>query len=216
MKYVGAAFLALALVLGLLLVGTAMGWMGFSNDANGFEVDIPAQYSQMKNIYDNGYKEVLETAQVEQNYYDNFQKLWQGMLQGRYGANGSQAAFQFIKEANPNMSPDLAKKVMEKIETFHSNFSAAQTQMIAKKQAYGRFLKTSTDSRVYNALGGVFGASYPRIKCGAPDGSNDDYQILTSDKTETDFANHKADVLQIHPQPVVPAATAPKAKAAKR
>jgi hypothetical protein len=200
MKYIGLAFAALAIVLGLILVGGFMGWMGFSNDANGFEVDIPAQYSQMKNIYDNGYKQVLETAQVEQNYYDNFKQLWQGMLTGRYGPNGSQAAFQFIKEANPNLSPELAKKVMEQIETFHSNFSAAQTSIISKKQAYGRFLYSNTDSRIYNALAGMVGAKYPRIKCGVPDGSEDAYQILTSDKTETDFANHKAGVLVVHPK----------------
>jgi hypothetical protein len=112
---------------------------------------------------------------------------------------GKITILEFIKEANPNLSPDLAKKVMEQVETFHSTFSASQTQMIAKKQAYGRFLKTNTDSRIYNALGAVLGASYPRIHCGIPDGSTDDYQILTSDKTETDFAKHKADVLQIHP-----------------
>lgn len=199
MKYVGISFIALVLVLGALTVGLVMGWFGFSNDANGFEVDIPAQYKLMQNIYDNGYKEVLEKAQVEQNYYDQFKDLWHGMLLGRYGANGSQAAFQFIKEANPNMSPELAKQVMESIETFHANFSAAQTTMIAKKQAYGRFLFTSTDSRFYNALSGVFGAKYPHIKCGVPDGSADDYQIVTSDKTQQDFKNHAAPVLQIHP-----------------
>jgi hypothetical protein len=210
MKYVGLAFAALAIVGALICVGIVVGWFGFSNDANAFETDIPAQYKQMQNVYDNGYKQVLETAQVEQNYYDNFKTLWQGMLTGRYGPNGSQAAFQFIKEANPNLSPELAKKVMEQIETFHSTFSAAQTQMIAKKQAYGRFLTTNTDSRIFNALSGIVGLKYPHIKCGVPDGADDNYQILTSDKTQTDFANHKANVLQIHPP-----TPAPKAKAAK-
>lgn len=209
MKYIGLSLAAFAIIAACILAAGVVGWFGFSNDANGFEVDIPAQYSQMKNIYDNGYKQVLETAQVEQNYYDNFKALWQGMLQGRYGTKGSQAAFQFIKEANPNLSPDLAKKVMEQIETFHSNFSATQTQMIAKKQAYGRFLATNTDSRFYNLV-----SHYPHIACGVPDGSADNYQIITSDKTETDFAAHKADVLQIHPQSS--GSSSPKAKAATK
>jgi hypothetical protein len=192
MKYVGLAFIALFIVLALLGIGGVVGWFGFSNEANGFEVDIPAQYKVMQNIYDNGWKEVMEVAQVPENYRDDMKSVWQAALQGRYGDKGSQAVLQLITESNPQIDASLYKKVQEKIETFRSNFSAAQTTMIAKKQAYGRFLKTNTDSRFYNLF-----SSYPHIKCGVPDGSADDYQIVTSGKTQEDFRNHESAPLDL-------------------
>lgn len=176
----------------LLTVGLVLGYVSFSNDANGFEVDIPAQYQQMKNVYDNGWKQVMETAQVTDNYTDQMKDVWQAALAGRYGSKGSQAVFQFIKEANPNIDASLQKKVQEQIESFHSTFTASQTKIISEKQEYGRFLKATTSGRFYNMIG-----SYPHIACGIPDGSADKYAILTSDKTDTDFQFHRAGVLDL-------------------
>jgi hypothetical protein len=182
-------------VFALIGVGLVVGYVSFSNDANAFEVDIPAQYQQMKNVYDNGWKQVMETAQVPQNYTEDMQKVWQGALTGRYGANGSQATLQFIKEANPQIDASLYKKVQEQIESFHATFTAAQTKIISEKQAYGLMLKATTSGRFYNTIG-----SYPHIQCGVPDGAADKYAILTSDKTETDFQLHKADALDLRPK----------------
>lgn len=176
----------------LLTVGLVVGYVNFSNDANGFEVDIPAQYQQMKNVYDNGWKQVMETAQVTDNYTDQMKEVWQAALAGRYGSKGSQAVFQFIKEANPTIDASLQKKVQEQIEGFHSTFSASQTKIISEKQSYGRYLNATTSGRFYNMLG-----HYPHIACGIPDGSDDKYAILTSDKTDTDFQLHKAGVLDL-------------------
>jgi hypothetical protein len=174
---------------GVMLVG---GYISFSNDANHFEVDIPAQYQQMKNVYDNGWKQVMETAQVPENYRDDMQKVWQGALTGRYGANGSQATLQFIKESNPQIDASLYRKVQEQIESFHSTFEASQTKLISEKQSYGLMLKATTSGRFYNTIG-----SYPHIQCGVPDGAEDKYAILTSDKTQQDFNTHKADALNL-------------------
>ena len=174
----------------LIGVGLVVGYVGFSNDANAFEVDIPAQHQQMKNVYDNGWKQVMETAQVPQNYTEDMQKAWHGALTDRYGSKGSQAVLQLIKEANPQIDASLYKKVQEQIESFHATFTAAQTKIISEKQAYGLMLKATTSGRFYNTIG-----SYPHIQCGVPDGAEDKYAILTSDKTETDFQLHKADAL---------------------
>ena len=184
--------LAIFGVIVLMMVGLVIGYVGFSNDANGFEGGIPAQYQQMKNVYDNGWKQVMETSQVADNYTDQMKDVWQAALTGRYGANGSQAVLQFIKEANPNIDASLMKKVQEQIESFHATFSAAQTKIISEKQSYGHMLKATTSGRFYNMIG-----SYPHIQCGVPDGAEDKYAILTSDKTETDFQFHKAGVLDL-------------------
>jgi hypothetical protein len=169
-----------------------LGYVGWSNGANKFEVDIPAQYSEMQNVYDNGWKQVMEENQIPQNYADQVKDVFQGTMTGRYGPEGSKALFQMIKEQNPQLDPSLYRKVQESIERFHAGFQASQTQIISLKQSYGTYIAATTSGRLYNMMG-----SYPHIHCGVPAGSADDYQIVTSGKTQSDFQNHKADQLDL-------------------
>lgn len=189
------AGLAAGAVFGLILlmiVILGFGYIGWSNGANKFEADIPAQYEQMKNVYDNGWKQVMEENQIPQNYADQVKEIFQATMQGRYGADGSKAIFQMITESNPNVDPGLYKKVQESIEKFHSEFQASQTQIIALKQTYQTYITATTSGRIYNTVG-----SYPHIHCGVPAGQPDDYQIVTSGKTQDDFKSHKADQLDL-------------------
>lgn len=176
----------------LILVCFGFGYIGWSNGANKFEADIPAQYQQMQNVYDNGWKQVMEENQIADKYADQVKDIFQGIMTGRYGANGSQAIFQMIKEDNPKVDASLLKKVQESIERFHAEFSASQTQIIALKQSYQTYITATTSGRLYNGFG-----SYPHIPCGIPPGSADKYQIVTSGKTQTDFENHKSEALDL-------------------
>lgn len=192
MKTFGLVAAALALILVLVVGGLFFGYMGWSNDARTFEADIPAQYTQMQNAYDNGWKKVVETAQVPAMQQAAYKDVYDGVMKGRYGANGSQAMLQFIKEQNPTLDPALYTKIQQTIETFHNEFQASQTQIIAYKQSYSKLITATTEGRIYNMIGG-----YPHIRCGVPAGSADDYQIVTSDKTQTDFQNHKSEPLNL-------------------
>lgn len=188
-----ATFAVILTFVGVLVVATlalAFGYVGWSNDANAFEVDIPAQFTQMKNVYDNGWKQVMEQNQLSDKYAQQFKDAFQAIMRG--DDKGQQAMIQVLT-AMPNYDSSVVKKVMESVEQFHGQFSAAQTKIIAEKQAYGHYLVATTSGRFYNMVG-----HYPHIQCGVPDGSEDKYAILTSDKTETDFRNHKADALQLH------------------
>jgi hypothetical protein len=185
--------LAVIVLVPLVCVGVLLiGYISWSNEANKFEADIPAQYEQMKNVYDNGWKEVMETSQVPDNYTDDMKSVWQAALTGRYGASGSQAVLQFIKESNPNLDPSLYRAVQEKIEEFHSTFSTSQTRIISLKQSYNQYITATTAGRFYNMIG-----HYPHLRVGIPYGSQDDFAILTSGKTTTDFQKHEADALQL-------------------
>ena len=188
-KYFLFGALGLVIVGVLIVAFTLVGWVGWSNDANGFETDIPAQYKVMQNVYDNGWKQVMEQNQLSDKYAEQFKDAFQAIMRG--DKEGQQALIQVLT-AMPNYDSSVVKKVMESVETFHSNFSAAQTTIIAKKQAYGRFLTTNTDSRFYNMF-----SKYPHIHCGVPDGTQDDYQIVTSAKTQEDFRRHEAAPLDL-------------------
>jgi hypothetical protein len=187
MKYfaiIGSIILGAILVIAVTL---GLGYLGFSNQANGFEVDIKAKYSNNQNVYDNGFKKVMEIAQVPQMQVAGLKELYDGAMKGRYGADGSKALLQAIKEQNPDLNQTTYIKVQETIETFRNEFQANQTGLISQKQAYERFLVATTGGQFYNLIG-----HYPRIDLSA-------YDIVTSDQTQDAFRTKKAGPLQLTP-----------------
>ncbi len=168
-----------------VFVMAVIGFFNFQNIANQFEINIKAQYSQNKNNYDNGYKEVLEKAQVPDMYTEQLQNLYKTAMDARYGAEGSKALFQFIKEQNPTMDPDLFRQIQQSIESFRKRFEAEQKTLVSKKQAYATYLQATYAGRFYNMFGG-----YPKIDLTM-------YDIVTSEKTEHDFNTKKAEPLKL-------------------
>lgn len=194
MKAALLIFGVLAVLIVLGLGGLGMGYWGWSNDCRQAENDIVGQYTEMQNVYDNGWKKVVEIAQVPQNQMDNYKALYTDVMKGRYGADGSKAMFQFLKEQNPTLDPSLYTKLQQTIEIYHNDFQAAQTNLTAKKVDYKNLIDVGA-GRVYNMVG-----NYPRIHVGIPTGAQDDYQIVTSGKTQEDFKNHSAPALDLrHP-----------------
>lgn len=173
-------------VIVLLAVMAVIGFVGFQNDANTFEINIQAQYKNNQNIYDNGWKEVVEKAQIPEMAMDQMKKLYDGVMKGRYGEKGSQALLQFITEQNPNIDASLYKQIQQSIEIFHNEFSQTQTELIAKKQAYETFLRATVSGRFYNMVSG-----YPHIDLSK-------FDIVTSEKTEKDFETKKAEPLKLN------------------
>lgn len=161
------------------------GYIGFGNDANKFEVDIKAKYTDNQNVYDNGWKKVMEVAQVPALQTDALKSLYDATMKGRYGANGSKAMLQFIKEQNPALDQTTFLKIQQDIEAFRNEFQSNQTQLVSRKQAYETYLTATTSGRFYNMIGG-----YPHIDLTK-------YDIVTSDKTQQDFNTKRADPLKI-------------------
>lgn len=190
MKYV-LGVLGVIAVVGVLTAFTLVGgFLTFQNGANGHENGIKAQYTQNQNNYDNGFKKVLEVAQVSEFYAADFEKIYRSVLEGRYGANGSQAAMQWIQEQNPSIDSALYRQIQQTIEAFRNQFSQEQKQLISRKQEYENYLTTVTSNRFYNYLGGVVGGSYPKIDLAK-------YDIVTSGATATAFDTKRADPLTI-------------------
>lgn len=161
------------------------GYVGFSNDANGFEADIKAKYDNNRNVYDNGWKKVKEVAQVPDMQVEALQKIYATALQSRYGTGGSAALFQFIREQNPNLDQTTFLKIQQDIESFRMEFQSNQTGLVSRRQAYERFLTATTSGRFYNMLG-----HYPHIDLTK-------FDIVTSEKTEQDFTTKKAEPLKL-------------------
>lgn len=180
--------LALAVVIGSYFVG----YLGYRNTAQSFEVDIPAQYTETQNVYDNGWKKVVEIAQIPEMQAQQVKDVYAGVMTGRYGANGSKALTQVIFEQNPHLNSEVYTNVQRTVESFHDSFQASQTNLIARKQEYAKFVTATTAAIFYNGIG-----HYPHIKIGVPNGTQDDFQIVTSDKTQNDFKTHKSEPLNL-------------------
>ena len=180
-KVVTGIFAGIVVIAVIGLVAVAGIW----NDCSRFEADIKAQYSENQNNYDKMWKTITETAQVPGKYASDLKDLYVSTTRTRYGAGGSQAVLQFIKEHNPDLDPGLYKQVQQVIESGRIDFEAKQASLVDRKRIYeGTVLNTAVTGRVAKALG------FPRIDLSK-------YDIVTSAETDGAFATKKAEPLKV-------------------
>jgi hypothetical protein len=169
----------------LLFMGIAgSSVIGINNDLIAQEQSLEAQYKQDQNNYDNFTKKVVEIAQVPAMMRDDLEKVTKAAISGRYGADGSKAVFQFIKEQNPNVDSALYTKIQQVIDAGRTSFEAEQKMLIDKKRAYLTDLKSFPTNIVASFLG------FPKIDLSKID-------IVTSDRTEEAFKTKKDAPLKV-------------------
>jgi len=172
------AFVAIA---GVSYAGCAF---GFRSDCIRAEAGIKAQYSENQNNYDNMWKKFLEASQVNQAYAKDLKEVYQSAIQGRYSANGSQAAMQWIQEHNPTLDPTTYVKLQALIEAGRNSFEAEQKTLLDKKREYEVLLGSTTALFVNPFL------NFPRIDLSK-------YDIVTSNKTQKAFEEKKDDEIKL-------------------
>ena len=75
-------------------------------------------------------------AQIPEIYRDDLKEIISETFQGRYGAEGSKAVFQWIQEENPQVDSSLYKNIQVTIEAGRNEFTVAQTQLLDVKRSY--------------------------------------------------------------------------------
>lgn len=170
---IATALVSLGLVL-ILVVGYFIMGVSVSNEAARLEAQVKAQYDDNRNIYDNYFKKVKEIAQVPEMYVKDLQEVYKTAIGARYGADGSKAVFQFIREHNPNFDSSLYTKIQQVIEAGRKDFEVAQRTLLDKKAVY--------TAKLEQFPWGFFARSYgwPKIDLSKID-------IVTSDRTEKVF-----------------------------
>ena len=175
-----AVIIVLAILVGVVVAVVASTY----NTCVTHEAAIVAQYDQNRNNYDNYFKKIKEMAQVTDMYAGDFKKIYDGVMQGRYGADGSKAMMQWIQENNPQLSPELYTRIQQAIEAGRNGFEADQKALIARKQAYDVYRKSFPNNFVVGLVG------FPKIDLSK-------YDIVTSAETEKAFDTKKADPIQL-------------------
>lgn len=125
-----------AAVIGVLAIGAIGSYISYANYGNRTEVAIKAKYQDNENVYANGTQKVIEIAQVPSMYVADLKVIVTAAIQGRYGENGSQATFQWLKEQNPGLDPSMYVKIQQVIESFRNEFKNAQTALLDQCRSY--------------------------------------------------------------------------------
>ena len=130
---VGLGFVGL--IIALIIVATTS-YISANNYGARIEAQLNAEYDNNQNILAQGQQKVLEAAQVPAMYKDDFKELIAADIQGRYGPNGSQATFQWLKERELNVDAQLYRKIQQLVESYRDEFKNSQTKMIDVRRQY--------------------------------------------------------------------------------
>jgi len=159
-------------------LGSCLSAVSWRNDSVRHENTIEAQYKDNQNTYDSMWKRIKEVAQVPKMYAADLKKLYESAIGTRYGAGGSKAMFQFIKEHNPKLDSSIYKQLQRTIEAGRKEFAAGQTGLLDRKRAYKDHLRSVT-GLVWAGLMG-----YPTIDLSK-------FDIVTSERTQNTFKSGK-------------------------
>lgn len=182
----------------LILLYCASAYISNKNMANRFEQSIIAAYKNDETVLSKKVTSVQESAQVPGMQRDDVVATIKAAITGRYGANGSQAVFQAIKEQNPSVSPELYIQLQRIIESGSDDFNRAQQDLIDKKRAYGDQLGSTVTGFWMHAAG------YPKINLA-------EYDIVIETSTAHTFETKRQDAIQLRPTAPAPTGTQPNA-----
>lgn len=171
--------LASVAALFLVIIISIFSIIGIHNDCVHQESGLKAQYSQDQNNYANYFDKLKEAAQVPDMYSSKLKELYDSTMKGRYGAEGSKAMFQFIKEQNPTLDPKMFTQLQQIIEAGRNSFEADQKTLLDKK-------------RVYENTLGSFPGSFFAGMMGFPKMDLKSIDIVINEETAKAFATKRA------------------------
>ena len=144
-------------IMAAMFFGTVMSIVSTNNSFVASEEGIRAAYDNGENVHSNTLKKVRQAGFVTDNYSQKVQETINAAIRGRYGTEGIRANMVWIKEENPNLSPDLWNRVLTIIEAGNNQFAATQTDRLDRIRVYRTSLRSFPNSLLASTLG------YPRI-----------------------------------------------------
>lgn len=160
----------------------SMVYFSYSNSEIKLRNAANAQQQANEAIFDNVWKTIQQQAEVSSEYKNAFAEIWKDIISSRYQNARGGALMSFIKEHNPDFSPDLYKKLMNTIESERKEFLNNQKKLIDLKREHDNMRTTFPGSLI----------------CG--NRSELEITIVTSSKTQDVFENKKEENIEIFPK----------------
>lgn len=182
---------ATGILITIFIIGL-VSYVSAYNYGNRAENEIVAAWENNENILAQYGQKITEAAQVTEMQRDDVAAILTGGLEARYGADGSQAMFQWLQEQNPNVGPEVYTKVQQLVEAGRNEFKVAQTRLVDSKRSYRTALGSLWQGRLWLNLAG-----YPTINVGFPNGSQDDYSVITTQRAGDAFESGVEEPIQL-------------------
>jgi len=184
----GSATLIIVGFISLILVSLLIFGMMAISKRNSFvriENNIHFAYEESKNVHSNYVLRIQEMAQVPKMATKQLAEVIKASNEGRYGADGSKAVFQFLKEQNPNIPDSLYTNIQKEVTGGRLDFQSKITRVNDNKTVAYNMLDDAVGGFI---LKDIFGM--PRKNIGY-EGSKDDYPVIMS---ETSVETYKTGV----------------------
>lgn len=176
-------FGVIALIIGIL----AYSYISNYNYGNSIEKQIQAKWENNENILAGYSKKIAEMAQVPAMYRDDLSELYKEAMSGRYGEDGSNAMWQWLKEQNPQLDSSLYQSLQQTIQAGRNEFTVNQTSLVDVKRQY----ETN--------LGYLWKGMWLRI-AGYPKINLEDYKIITNNHARNAFETGSEEAIELRPK----------------
>lgn len=130
---VALSCLALVAIVVVTCVGSYISAFNYGNRA---EVNIEAAWTNNQNVLGQYTLKIQELVQVPEMYKNDLKEVVTSALSARYGANGSKAVMNWLKESNIPFDSKIYVKMAQVIESGRNEFAREQTRLIDEKRAY--------------------------------------------------------------------------------
>lgn len=157
LKQRGSALITLV-VIGLIIGAIAMTLLSYANKAVEYEQNINKFDKASQNTLSNYTLKITEMFAVPAAYVEDLKSVVKETFQGRYGADGSQATMQWIKEQNLQFDASLYKELQVTIASGRDEFKMSQDRKLEICTQYDIL----TNRPVSKFILGVIG--YPSIE----------------------------------------------------
>ncbi len=162
-------------VVALIVSALAIWVISSRNTLVRFENKVEAIDRDMQNVHASIFQQMRQQGVAVEKYGDLVIQGIHESMNGRYGADGSRAAMQWITEQNPSIDPKIMEKLQIAIESGYNRFEAVQRTKIDVVRTY----KDATQVFPNNIIANMFG--YPRKSWSELE------RIVTSSQTKADF-----------------------------
>lgn len=178
MKILVMVFGVILAILALVGIVAATSYVSANNYGVTVESELKAARANNKNLLAQYEQKILEAAQVPDMYKNDLKEVVSAAMQGRYGADGSKAMFQWIQENNLSFDSTLYNKIIDLVQAGRKDFEFGQTRMIDIRRGYETQL-------------GYFWRGFWLRMAGFPKIKLEDYEPVITDRVEDTFKINK-------------------------